>query len=108
MKALPWPKSMNWGSGTMPWVRPLQCIVALFDGKVLAGEVAPGGAMAPIRFGDTTRGHRFLEQGDDQGRGLRRLRGQAARRRTSSSIRPSARRSSSTAREKLCAERRSR
>jgi glycyl-tRNA synthetase beta chain len=63
MKALPWPKSMRWGSGSMTWVRPLQSIVALFDGKVLAGEVAPGGAMAPIRFGDTTRGHRFLSRG---------------------------------------------
>jgi glycyl-tRNA synthetase beta chain len=62
MKALPWPKSMKWGSGTMTWVRPLQSIVALFDGKVLAGEVAPGGRMAPIRFGDTTRGHRFLSK----------------------------------------------
>lgn len=64
MKALPWPKSMKWGSGTMTWVRPLQSIVALFDGKVLAGEVAPGGEMAPIRFGDTTRGHRFLSKGE--------------------------------------------
>lgn len=63
MKALPWPKSMKWGSGTMSWVRPLQSIVALFDGKVLAGESAPGGEMAPIRFGDTTRGHRFLSKG---------------------------------------------
>jgi glycyl-tRNA synthetase beta chain len=63
MKALPWPKSMKWGSGTMTWVRPLQSIVALFDGKVLVGEVAPGGAMAPIRFGDTTRGHRYLSKG---------------------------------------------
>jgi glycyl-tRNA synthetase beta chain len=64
MKALPWPKSMRWGSGTMTWVRPLQSIVALFDGKVLAGEIAPGGAMPPIRFGDTTRGHRFLSKGE--------------------------------------------
>ena len=64
MKALPWPKSMKWGSGTMRWVRPLQSIVALFDGKVLAGDVAPGGQMAPIRFGDTTRGHRFLGNGE--------------------------------------------
>ncbi len=63
MKALPWPKSMKWGSGTMTWVRPLQSVVALFDGKVLSGEVAPGGQMAPIRFGDTTRGHRFLSNG---------------------------------------------
>ncbi|MDP1964425.1 MAG: glycine--tRNA ligase subunit beta [Reyranella sp.] len=64
MKALPWPKSMKWGSGTMMWVRPLQSIVALFDGKVLAGEVAPGGAMKPIAFGDATRGHRFLSTGE--------------------------------------------
>ena len=64
LKALPWPKSMKWGSGTMQWVRPLQSIIALFDGKVLKGEVLPGGAMAPIAFGDRTRGHRFLSQGD--------------------------------------------
>ena len=63
MRGLPWPKSMKWGSGTMTWVRPLQSIVALFDGKVLPGEVALGGAMAPIKFGDTTRGHRFLSKG---------------------------------------------
>lgn len=63
LKALPWPKSMKWGSGTMHWVRPLQSIVALFDGKVLKGEVAPGGQMAPIAFGAATRGHRFLSKG---------------------------------------------
>ena len=64
MKALPWPKSMKWGSSTMTWVRPLQSIVALFDGQGLAGEIAPGGGMAPVRFGDTTRGHRFLSKGE--------------------------------------------
>jgi glycyl-tRNA synthetase beta chain len=64
MKALPWPKSMKWGSGTMTWVRPLHSIVALFDGKVLPGEIALGGQMAPIKFGDTTRGHRFLGNGE--------------------------------------------
>ncbi len=64
MKALPWPKSMKWGSSTMMWVRPLQSVVALFDGKVLAGKIAPGGQMAPIAFGDTTRGHRFLSKGE--------------------------------------------
>src|SRR5690349_7357045 len=39
MKALPWPKSMKTGSGTRLWVRPLQSVIALFDGKVLPGEV---------------------------------------------------------------------
>jgi glycyl-tRNA synthetase beta chain len=64
LKALPWPKSMKWGSSTMQWVRPLQGIVALFDGKVLAGQIEPGGQMAPVTFGDTTRGHRFLSKGE--------------------------------------------
>jgi len=64
MKALPWPKSMKWGSSTMQWVRPLQGIVALFDGKVLPGQIEPGGQMAAVTFGDTTRGHRFLSKGE--------------------------------------------
>ena len=63
MKALPWPKSMRWGSSTMSWVRPLQSIVALFDGKVLDGQIEPGGGMAPVRFSGTTCGHRFLSKG---------------------------------------------
>ena len=64
MKTLPWPKSMKWSSGTRLWVRPLQSVIALFDGKVLSGEVGLAGTMAPIRFGDTTRGHRFLSKGE--------------------------------------------
>jgi glycyl-tRNA synthetase beta chain len=59
MKALPWPKSMKWGDGDFIWVRPLQGVLALFDGKPLKGEVALGGKMAPIVFGDRTIGHRF-------------------------------------------------
>ncbi len=70
LKALPWPKSMKWGSSTLQWVRPLQSIVALFDGKVLKGEVSPGGKMAPIAFGATTRGHRFLSKGTFESRTL--------------------------------------
>ncbi len=63
MKALPWPKSMKWGSGTMQWVRPLQGIIALFDGVVLAGQIDPGGGMNAVPFGNATRGHRFLSIG---------------------------------------------
>jgi len=51
---LPWPKSMRWGSETVRWVRPLQAIVCLFDGKV--GPVGFGARTA----GAETRGHRFL------------------------------------------------
>ncbi len=64
MRALPWPKSMKWGSGTFAWVRPLHSILALFDGKPLAGQLELGGAMPPLRFGNRTRGHRFLSAGE--------------------------------------------
>ncbi|MGE0659331.1 MAG: glycine--tRNA ligase subunit beta, partial [Reyranellaceae bacterium] len=59
MNALPWPKSMKWGDGSFAWVRPLQGVLAIFDGKPLNGEVVLGGSMAPIVFGDRTVGHRF-------------------------------------------------
>lgn len=49
----PWPKSMRWGSGTFQWVRPLQSIICLLDGKVVPFEIAG------ITAGQTTRGHRF-------------------------------------------------
>ncbi|UYN96651.1 MAG: glycine--tRNA ligase subunit beta [Enhydrobacter sp.] len=63
-RLLSWPKSMKWGSGTAQWVRPVQSIVAVFDGKVLDGDFPIGGDMAPVKFGDTTRGHRFLSNGE--------------------------------------------
>jgi glycyl-tRNA synthetase beta chain len=49
----PWPKSMRWGSGSFQWIRPLQSILCLLDGKVVPFEVAG------IKSGKTTRGHRF-------------------------------------------------
>jgi glycyl-tRNA synthetase beta chain len=64
MKTLPWPKAMKWSSGTRLWVRPLQSVIALFDGQVLPGEVSLAGTMTPIRFGNSTRGHRFLSKGE--------------------------------------------
>lgn len=54
---LPWPKSMRWGDGTFRWVRPLHGIVATFDGEVVSF------AFAEVASGHTTRGHRFLSQG---------------------------------------------
>jgi len=49
----PWPKSMRWGSGDFQWVRPLQSVLCIFD-----GDVVPF-AIAGIRSGNETRGHRF-------------------------------------------------
>jgi len=51
--AIPFPKSMRWGEGEFAFIRPIQWIVALFDGRVV-----------PLRIGGVdssalTRGHRF-------------------------------------------------
>ncbi len=53
----PWPKSMRWGAGEQRWVRPLQSILCLFDGKIVPVE------FAGIKAGNTTQGHRFLAPG---------------------------------------------
>lgn len=50
----PWPKSMRWGSSNFQWVRPLQSILCLLDGKIVPLEIAG------LRSGSETRGHRFL------------------------------------------------
>jgi len=54
MAEFSWPKSMRWGSYNLRWVRPLQNILCLFDGKIL-----------PLTYGHiqanrTSYGHRFL------------------------------------------------
>lgn len=50
----PWPKSMRWGAHSVRWVRPLQSILALFDGQVVPVS------FGPVTAGNVTRGHRFL------------------------------------------------
>jgi glycyl-tRNA synthetase beta chain len=62
MGELPWPKSMRWAANTQRWVRPLHSVIALFDGKVIAGSFDLGGAA--VTFGAKTRGHRFLSSGE--------------------------------------------
>ena len=54
MAEFPWPKSMRWGSHAIRWVRPIQSILALFDGNVVPVT------FGPVSSGNTTRGHRFL------------------------------------------------
>lgn len=53
----PWPKSMRWGSSSFRWVRPLQSVLCLLDGKVVPFE------LNGIEAGNETRGHRFLGPG---------------------------------------------
>lgn len=71
LRALHWPKSMRWGGARFRWVRPLRGLIALFDGKPLAGGLQIGSVtiedgFAPqtgdgvIPFGATTSFHRFL------------------------------------------------
>ena len=53
----PWPKSMRWGSSSFQWVRPLQSVLCLLDGKVVPFEIAG------LEAGNETYGHRFLGPG---------------------------------------------
>ncbi|WP_420143536.1 glycine--tRNA ligase subunit beta [Sphingobium sp.] len=62
IRAFPWPKSMRWGTASqttesLRWVRPLQGIVALLGGNVVAIEI--DGIVA----GRETVGHRFHSTG---------------------------------------------
>ena len=54
LKALTWAKTMRWGAGVGPWVRPLHGIVALLDGEVLPFE------LFGIESGRATCGHPTL------------------------------------------------
>jgi len=54
MAGFPWPKSMRWGTNSVRWVRPIQSILALFN-----GEIVPI-TFGPVTSGAVTRGHRFL------------------------------------------------
>jgi glycyl-tRNA synthetase beta chain len=53
-----WPKSMRFPGCPFYWVRPLNSVVCLFDGKVL------GLPLGEVPVGRTTRGHRFLSPGE--------------------------------------------
>ncbi|NNE57002.1 MAG: glycine--tRNA ligase subunit beta [Hellea sp.] len=52
MNSFPWPKSMKTGAESFRWVRPLQSLICLLDGKVVPVEA--GGVTA----GNQTEGHR--------------------------------------------------
>ncbi len=54
VRGFPWPKSMRWGAGTLRWVRPLQRIVCLLDGRIVPFEIDG------LISGDVTEGHRFM------------------------------------------------
>ncbi len=64
LRRLPWLKTMRWPRGTPPapssafrWVRPIQSLICLFDGRVI---LLPIGS---INTSNKTSGHRFLSKG---------------------------------------------
>jgi glycyl-tRNA synthetase beta chain len=54
----PWQKSQRWGGGEMRFVRPINWIVAILDGKVLPFATVDG-----MEAGNVTQGHRFMARG---------------------------------------------
>ena len=54
LAGISWAKTMRWGSGKGPWVRPVHGIVSLFDGQVVPFE------LHGIRAGDESAGHPIL------------------------------------------------
>ena len=54
LAGLNWAKTMRWGSGTGPWVRPVHGIVALLDGEVVPFE------LFGVRSGRESAGHPTL------------------------------------------------
>jgi len=60
LPALPWPKSMRWGTSSFRWVRPLQNILALFDGRPVPFTLRLGDDAGEVAANARSRGHRFL------------------------------------------------
>jgi len=56
--AIPFPKSMRWGSLETPFGRPVQWLVALFGTEIVTLS------FAGVRSGRISRGHRFLAPGN--------------------------------------------
>ncbi|MGO5130880.1 glycine--tRNA ligase subunit beta [Mitsuokella jalaludinii] len=55
---LSFPNNMRWGDLDFKFIRPIRWFVALFDQDVIPFE------LANVKSGRTSRGHRFLSQGD--------------------------------------------
>ena len=54
IRSLPWPKSMRFPAAPFRWVRPLQRVVCLLDGRILKLD------LGDVPVGMESRGHRFL------------------------------------------------
>ena len=54
LRSLSWPKTMRWGSGIGPWVRPIHGIVCVFEGEVVPFD------LFGVASGRTSAGHPIL------------------------------------------------
>ena len=54
LRSIPFPKSMRWADSSLSFARPIQWLLALYDGKVVNFTVEN------VQAGNTTRGHRFM------------------------------------------------
>lgn len=60
VKDLPAPRKMRWGTEPTPFLRPISWLLALYGESLIDVQVAG------VRSGNTTRGHRFLSEGELQ------------------------------------------
>ncbi len=61
---IPWPKTMLWGEGNGPWVRPVHGLVSLLDGELVPFE------LFGVAAGARTRGHPVLSPEEIQVAGV--------------------------------------
>ncbi len=54
LRSIPFPKSMRWADGSLSFARPIQWLLALYDGKIVDFTVEG------VQAGNTTQGHRFM------------------------------------------------
>jgi glycyl-tRNA synthetase beta chain len=74
LAGISWAKTMRWGNGEGPWVRPVHGVVALLDGEVVPFD------LFGIAAGDRTEGHPTLSPAPFQVSGVEDYRGQLAQR----------------------------
>jgi glycyl-tRNA synthetase beta chain len=75
LAGISWAKTMRWGSGEGPWVRPVHGVVCLLDGEVVPFD------FFGVKAGNETEGHPTLSPAPFQVGGVEDYRGQLAQRR---------------------------
>jgi glycyl-tRNA synthetase beta chain len=84
LAGISWAKTMRWGSGEGPWVRPVHGVVSLLDGEVVPFD------LFGVAAGDRTEGHPTLSPEAFTVGGVEDYRGQLAQRKVE--VRPVERR----------------